>query len=184
MRLIPGTWTVTTPPHCVHAPGVDPGFWSRGAWCSFDPTGGPEPKICSKQGFSPKKSPENCMMLNKSWGQGGQAPGAPGSAGETSDSLAMMHKSLWRNVTYSTVRTIQECFSSGCWIQESCSTLNSAACCSCIGEREKHFGVEFELSRVSIKPIQLQILPGTLYKTQFTQCHGWKKVCSRFFERF
>ncbi len=38
----------------------------RGAQRSFDPSGGPEPKMCSKL-------PENCMILKrKSWGQGGE----------------------------------------------------------------------------------------------------------------
>ena len=30
------------------APQADPGFWSGGGQWSFDPKGGPEPKICSK----------------------------------------------------------------------------------------------------------------------------------------
>ncbi len=48
--------------------GADPGF-SSGGQRSFDPKGGPEPKMCSKL-------PENCMSLKKSCGAG-----PPGSAG-------------------------------------------------------------------------------------------------------
>ncbi len=47
----------------------------RGVQRSFDPRGSPEPKICSKL-------PENCMILNKSWGQGGPGPPRPGSASD------------------------------------------------------------------------------------------------------
>ncbi len=46
---------------------ADPGFWSGGPQRSFDPRGGPEPKICSKL-F------ENCIILKKILGQGGVPP--------------------------------------------------------------------------------------------------------------
>ncbi len=39
--------------------------------------GGPEPNNLLKIGDFPLKLPENCMILKKSWGQGGAAPRAP-----------------------------------------------------------------------------------------------------------
>ncbi len=51
-------------------------IWS-GQPSSLEPKGGdPEPNICSKLGFS-LKLPENCMILKKSWGQGGPGPQGP-----------------------------------------------------------------------------------------------------------
>ena len=69
--------------------GMDPGFWSGGQQ-SFDPKGGPEPKIAKNRGF-PSKLPENCMILEKSWGQGGPWI-APGSA--TGGNLLNPHGTL------------------------------------------------------------------------------------------
>ncbi len=55
------------------------GFLLQGRIREFG-QGGPEPKICKKRGF-PLKLPENCMILKKYWGQGGQGSRVPpGSA--------------------------------------------------------------------------------------------------------
>ncbi len=43
-------------------PRADPEFWSAEFWPQ---RGGPEPNICSKQGFPPLKLPENCMILKR-----------------------------------------------------------------------------------------------------------------------
>ncbi len=52
--------------------GADPGFWSGGQW-SFDQKGGLSPKFAQNRAF-PLKLPKNCMILKKSWGQGGLGP--------------------------------------------------------------------------------------------------------------
>ncbi len=55
-------------------------FWkshadlSEGGQWSFDPKGGPWANNLLKIGVFPLKLPENCMILKKSWGQGGPGP--------------------------------------------------------------------------------------------------------------
>ncbi len=54
---------------------VDPRFWSEGPSGVLTLVGAMNPKFAWNRGF-PLKLPENCMILKKSWGQGG--PGPPG----------------------------------------------------------------------------------------------------------
>ncbi len=56
--------------------GVDLGFWSGGPSRVLTPGYIASPKCAENRGF-PWKLPENCMILTKSWGQGGPAPRAP-----------------------------------------------------------------------------------------------------------
>ena len=58
--------------------GANPGFGSGGP-AEFCPQGGSEPAICQNRGF-PLKLRQNCMLLKKSWGQGGPGPRPPVSA--------------------------------------------------------------------------------------------------------
>ncbi len=59
----------------------------RGVQWSFDPKGRAlSPKFAQNMGF-PLKLPENCMILNKSWGQGG--PGPPGPRRSTAAYLGL-----------------------------------------------------------------------------------------------
>ena len=52
----------------------------RATQWSLDPKGGAlSPQFAANMGF-PLKLPQNCMILKTSWGQGGRAPGPPGSA--------------------------------------------------------------------------------------------------------
>ncbi len=55
---------------------VDPGFW-WGAQRRFDPRGALSPQFAQNRGF-PEKIPENCMILDKSWWQGGLLGSASG----------------------------------------------------------------------------------------------------------
>ena len=54
-------------------PGVDPGFWSGAPSKVLTLRGALSPKFAQNRGF-PLKLPENCMVLKKSWGQGGPGP--------------------------------------------------------------------------------------------------------------
>ncbi len=74
------------------------GILVRGAQWSFDPKGGGalSPKLLKIGGF-PLKLPENCMILKKSWGQGGLGPqGPPGSAtGVSGADAGLWSRDLW-----------------------------------------------------------------------------------------
>ena len=62
--------------------GADPGFWSGGPAEFWPQEGGPWAQNLLKIGVFPLKLLENCMIFDKSWGQGGRAPSPPGSAAE------------------------------------------------------------------------------------------------------
>ncbi len=55
--------------------GAVPGFWSGGPSGVLTPREAMSPKFTQNRVF-PLKLPENCMILNKSWGQGVRAPSA------------------------------------------------------------------------------------------------------------
>ncbi len=73
-----GTWHIDLRDKCWIASaacikGADPGIWSGGGPVEFW-RGGAWAQNLRKIGFLPIKLPEKCMILKKSWGQGGRAP--------------------------------------------------------------------------------------------------------------
>ena len=74
-------WRYTHARLCAF-PGADPGFWSGVPSRVLTPEGALSLKFAQNRGF-PLKLSKNCMILNKSWGQGeDRVPSPPGSASE------------------------------------------------------------------------------------------------------